>query len=51
MLIIDEKNNIEITRGNILPLTVGAKNKDGTDYIFQEGDVIRFKYIEEMEVK
>lgn len=42
MLRIDSNNNIEITRGNILPLRISAINKDETDYIFQEGDIVRF---------
>lgn len=40
--IIDEKGNIEHTRGDILPLSVTALNEDGTDYIFKIGDVVRF---------
>lgn len=43
MLNIENERNIEITRGNILPLTITALNKDGTEYEFKIGDVIRFK--------
>lgn len=36
--------NIEITRGNVLPITVTADNDiDGNNYTFRVGDVIRFK--------
>lgn len=51
MLNIDGKN-IDITRGNILPLTVNTKNKaDDTLYEFQEGDIIRFTIMENGNVK
>ena len=43
MATIDEKLNISINRGDMLPLTIKLKNKDGSDYFFQKGDVIRFK--------
>ena len=43
--------NIEIVRGNYLPLTVTAKNTDGTDYLFQPGDVLRFKVFERKNVE
>jgi len=42
--------NIEIVRGNYLPLTVTTKNTDGTDYLFQPGDVLRFKVFERKNV-
>lgn len=42
--------NIEIVRGNYLPLTVKTKNADGTDYLFQPGDVLRFKVFERKNV-
>ena len=40
--IFDKKGNIEHTRGDILPLAISTTNDDGTDYIFKEGDVVRF---------
>lgn len=46
MLTIDRDYNIELTRGDVLPLNITATNKDGTDYEFKSGDVIRFKIIE-----
>ena len=46
MLEIDGKN-ISITRGNILPLTIDTKNKEGDSlYEFQIGDIIRFTIME-----
>lgn len=42
--------NIEIVRGNYLPLTVTTKNTDGTDYLFQPGDILRFKVFERKNV-
>ena len=42
MLVIDDSENIQITRGDYFTLTINAKNSDGTDYTFQIGDVIRF---------
>lgn len=46
MLEINGKN-IDITRGNVLPLTIDANNLiDGTKYEFKVGDVLRFKVME-----
>ena len=33
---------INITRGDIGTISISVKNKDGEDYTFQVGDVIRF---------
>ncbi len=41
MLTIDGNNNITLTRGDTLTLTVGL-TKDGETYTPEEGDVIRF---------
>lgn len=42
-----EGKNIQITRGDILPLTISAENDiDGKEYQFQIGDVVRFKIYE-----
>lgn len=47
MAIIDDKFNIEINRGSMLTLNIKTKNRtDGTPYIFQKDDVIRFKIME-----
>lgn len=50
MLEINGKT-IEITRGNVLPITVTAGNNiDENDYQFQVGDVIRFKIFDKNNV-
>lgn len=41
MLTIDGNNNITLTRGDTLTLTVGL-TKDGETYTPEQGDVIRF---------
>ena len=41
MLKIDGNNNIFLTRGDTLTLTVGL-TKDGEPYTLEEGDVVRF---------
>ena len=41
MLSIDGNNNITLTRGDTLTLTVGL-TKDGETYIPEQGDIIRF---------
>lgn len=39
--------NIQITRGNMLPITISANNEiDGQDYELQAGDIIRFKIMQ-----
>lgn len=45
MLEINGKH-IDITRGNILPLTIDALNEDKTQYEFKVGDVLRFTVME-----
>ena len=42
--------NIEIVRGDYLPLTVTTQNADGSDYIFQLEDILRFKVFERKNV-
>lgn len=50
MLEINGKT-IEVTRGNMLPITVTAGNNiDENDYQFQVGDVIRFKIFDKNNV-
>ena len=46
-----EGKNIEITRGNMLPITVTAGNDvDDNEYEFQVGDILRFKiYVEKVD--
>lgn len=46
-----EGKNIEITRGNMLPITITAGNDlDDNEYEFQVGDVIRFKIFDSKDV-
>jgi hypothetical protein len=33
---------IDLTRGDVATIRISTKNGDGTDYVFQAGDVIRF---------
>lgn len=50
MLNIINGRNIEITRGNVLPLTIKANNKDQNLYEYNAGDVIRFKIMKAKKV-
>lgn len=44
--------NIEITRGNVLPIKVTAGDEvNKTDYEFKAGDVLRFKIFDKTDVK
>ena len=44
---IDANGNIEITRGEYLPLTISTTdNKTGLPYTFQIGDVVKFSITE-----
>lgn len=43
--IIDDRH-IELTRGDMLPLTVSTLNEDKTQYEFKVGDTIRIKIYE-----
>ncbi|MBQ4263136.1 MAG: hypothetical protein IJB83_02690 [Bacilli bacterium] len=40
---------ISLTRGDVAQIEVSALNEDGTDYTFNEGDIIRFKVIKRKE--
>lgn len=47
MLKKDADGNIEITRGNILPLKVSTKDaKTGEPYTFKIGDIVKFSITE-----
>lgn len=35
--------NIDLTRGDVADIEITAQNQDGTNYIFQAGDIVRFK--------
>lgn len=39
-------NSIEVNRGNILVMNVTTNKPDGSPYIFQPGDVLRFNVME-----
>jgi hypothetical protein len=41
-----EGTTIKLTRGDIASIGITAKNEDGTDYIFQIDDIVRFKVFE-----
>ena len=44
-------DNIEVTRGNYMAITLTTKNPvDRTAYVFQIGDVVRFKVFERKNV-
>ena len=46
------EKNIQITRGNYMPLTVVAKDViSGNNYMFQVGDIVRFKILEKKNMK
>lgn len=52
MLKIINERNIEITRGDMLPLTIINENPiDNSIYPFQVGDVIRFKVFKKKDVE
>lgn len=36
-----ENNTINITRGDIGTIFISAQNEDGTDYVFDTGDIVR----------
>lgn len=47
MFKIDQNTKqIDLTRGDIASIRVSAKKDDGENYVFQVGDVIRFKVFE-----
>ena len=51
MVDIDNNKNISINRGDWLPLRLPLKNKnDKSDYIIQEGDIIRFTVYKDKDV-
>jgi protein involved in polysaccharide export with SLBB domain len=43
MFKINDDKSIHLTRGDMANITVSAKLKDGTQYTFQPGDVVRIK--------
>lgn len=52
MLKIINERNIEITRGDMLPLTIINENPtDNSIYPFQVGDIVRFKVFKKKDVE
>lgn len=51
MITIDSEKTIRITRGDTASLVIKSKNADGTDYIFQAGDIIYFRVMKKNKVK
>lgn len=43
MFSINEDMSIYVTRGDVIFFAVGAKDSNGEQYIFRQGDVVRFK--------
>ena len=48
---LEISRDIEINRGSLLSLTIGALNQDKTEYEFKVDDVLRFKIMEAKNVK
>ena len=46
MFVINDDGTIYLTRGDIAVLEIGAKKSEDENYIFQIGDVVRFKVFE-----
>lgn len=46
MFFVDEDKTINITRGDFGVLDITAKSDDGSDYVFEAGDEVRFKVYE-----
>lgn len=51
MFKIDANNTIHITRGDIMVMDVVIKDDEDNDYVFQEGDVIRFSVYDKGDYK
>lgn len=43
MFIINDDNSIYVNRGDILFFSVSANDEDGTQHVFNQGDVLRIK--------
>lgn len=51
MVRIDNEYNIDVTRGDIMSFQIKAVDKFGNFYMFQQGDVVRFKVTEKGNVE
>lgn len=50
MFEVKEDNSIYVTRGDVVVLDVSAEGDDGTPYIFQQNDVVRFTVCKKKDV-
>lgn len=46
MFTINQDNSIFLTRGDIAVIKFSADKRDGSPYIFKDGDIVRFKVFE-----
>ena len=46
MFVINADKSIYLTRGDIAQIVISASKVDAEDYIFQPGDVVRFRVME-----
>lgn len=46
MFVINSDKSIYITRGDIASIEITASDTDNNDYIFKNGDIVRFKIFE-----
>ena len=52
MFKVDEnERDVEVTRGDMFPMSIDTTNEDGTPYTFRVGDNIRFKVFEKKNVQ
>lgn len=46
MLVIHDDNSIYLTRGDIASIQITALNSSGKEYLFKNGDIVRFSIFE-----
>ena len=46
MLVIHDDNSIYLTRGDIASIQITALNSSGEEYLFKNGDIVRFSIFE-----
>ena len=46
MLVIHDDNSIYLTRGDIASIQIAALNSSGEEYLFKNGDIVRFSIFE-----
>jgi hypothetical protein len=42
MLVVDDKKNIKLSRGDYAEISFNFKNADGTEYVLEEGENVEF---------